>query len=102
LGDAAFVERLRAESGLKERISAPEPVEGIVARFAAKFEVSPQAVASRSRLPRLLDARAAVCHVAVEAGHSGAEIARCLRVTRSGVFTAKKRGEKLLETISGI
>jgi REP element-mobilizing transposase RayT/DNA-binding CsgD family transcriptional regulator len=102
LGDAAFVERLRAEGGLKERISAPEPVEAIVARFAAKFEVSPQAVASRSRLPRLLDARAAVCHAAVEAGHSGAEIARCLRMTRSGVFTAKKRGEKLLETISGI
>jgi REP element-mobilizing transposase RayT len=102
LGDADFVERLRAESALKERISALEPVETIVARFAAKFEVSPRAIASRSRLPRLLDARAAVCHAAIETGHSGAEVARHLRMTRSGVFTAKKRGEKLLKTISGI
>jgi len=100
LGDAVFVEHLRNESTLKERISMLEPIETIVARLADKFEVSPRAVASRSRLPRLLHARAAVCHAAIEAGHSGAEVARHLGMTRSGVFAARKRWEDLGENIS--
>lgn len=95
LGDADFTERLLAESSLKERITVLEPLETIVDRFAEKFEISPRAVASRSRLPRVLNAKAAVCHAAIEAGYSGAEVARHLGMTRSGVFTAKKRGETL-------
>jgi REP element-mobilizing transposase RayT len=91
LGDEDFVGRLRSESALREKISAPEPIATIIDRFAEKFDVSVRAVASKSRHPRILDARAAVCYAAIEAGHSGAEVARQLQMTRSGVFTAKKR-----------
>jgi putative transposase len=95
LGGTDFVERLRAESALQQRLSLPEPIEAIVATFSEQFQISPRALASRSRHPRILDVRLAVCHFAIEAGHSGAEVARHLRMTRSGVFAAKKRGELL-------
>lgn len=61
LGDEDFVGRLRSESALRGKISAPEPIATIIDRFAEKFEVSVRAVASKSRHPRILDARAAVC-----------------------------------------
>lgn len=97
LGDEDFVERLRSESTLRERIAAPEPIYAIIGRFAEEFDVSPRAVASRSRHPRILNARAAVCHAAIDAGHSGAEVSRHLQMTRSGVFTARKRRQTIME-----
>jgi REP-associated tyrosine transposase len=97
VGDEAFVERLRSETALQERLLAHKPIDAIIAAMAEKHEVSLRAVMSRSRLPRVLDARAAVCHIAVEEGHSGAEIARRLGMTRSGVMMAKRRGEGLVD-----
>lgn len=97
LGDSAFVERLREHDTLEKRIPAQEPIQEIINRVAEQFSVSPQAIFSKSRLARILDARTTVCHAATEAGHSGAEVARHLRMTRSGVFTAMKRGKVQLE-----
>lgn len=95
VGDDAFVERLRSQTSLQEKLLAPEPLDAIIEAIAEKHEVSPQAVASRSRLSRVLDARTAICHAAVEAGYSGAEVARRLGMTRSGVSMAMRRGRKL-------
>jgi putative transposase len=97
LGDPDFVEHLREHDGLEKRIPAQVPIQEIINRVAAQFSISPQAISSKSRLARILDARTTVCHAAIEAGHSGAEVARHLRMTRSGVFTAMKRGKVLLE-----
>jgi len=97
LGDSDFVERLREHDTLEKRIPVKAPIQEIIKRVAAQFSVLPQAISSKSRLPRILDARTAVCHAAIEAGHSGAEVARHLRMTRSGVFTAMKRGKVLLD-----
>jgi len=96
LGDTDFVERLREHDALEIRIPAQEPIQEIISRVAEQFSVSPQAISSKSRMARILDARSTVCYAAIEAGHSGAEIARHLRMTRSGVFTAMKRGKNLL------
>jgi putative transposase len=97
LGDTDFVERLREHDGLEKRIPAQEPIQHIISRVAKQFSVSPQAISSKSRMARILDARTTVCHAAFEAGHSGAEIARHLEMTRSGVFAAMKRGKDVLE-----
>jgi REP element-mobilizing transposase RayT len=93
LGDVNFVERLREHDALKRRIPEQEPIPEIIRRVAEKLGVSPQAISSKSRQSRILDARTMVCHAAIKAGHSGAEVARHLRMTRSGVFTAMKRGK---------
>jgi putative transposase len=97
LGDTDFIEHLREHDALEMRIPAQEPIQEIINRVAEQFSVSPQAIFSKSRQARVLDARSTVCHAAIEAGHSGAEVARHLRLTRSGVFTAMKRGKILLE-----
>jgi putative transposase len=89
LGDEDFAERLRGERALERRISACEPLEAIIARVAADFGVMPAGIASKSRQPKVVEARRAVCRIATEAGYTGAEIARRLGMTRGGVCAAK-------------
>jgi len=97
LGDTDFIERIRGVEALEMKIPVKEPIQVIISRVADQFSVSPQAICSKSRLNRILDARTAVCHEASAAGHTGAEVARHLQMTRSGVFTAMKRGTEQMK-----
>ncbi|AAR34281.1 transposase [Geobacter sulfurreducens] len=99
LGDENFVEQLKTEECLHQQLRRPMSIESIVATIADQYGVAPKAIASKSRLPRTLDARAVVCYTAVEEGHTGAEVGRVLGMTRSGVAIARRRGEEVLARI---
>jgi len=61
------------------------------------FGVKAELLCQRSRIKALVDARAAICYVAVrEFGINGVELARVLNMSRSGVSVAAKRGGELI------
>ncbi|BEH11038.1 MULTISPECIES: transposase [Geobacter] len=100
LGDENFVEQLKTEECLHQQLRRPMSIESIAATIADQYGVAPKAIASKSRLPRTLDARAVVCYTTVEGqGHTGAEVGRVLGMTRSGVAIARRRGEEVLARI---
>jgi len=71
----------------------------LLEQVATAFDVTPDQLLRRTRVLGVADARAVFCHLAVHAGgHSGAEIARVLRMSRSGVCIAIGRGEVLLKS----
>lgn len=97
LGDPDFAERLREHDALAQRIPAQETIQEIIRRVAEQFSISPRAITTKSRQARVLEARAMVCHAALEGGHSGAEVARQLGMTRSGVLSTMRRGTGTVE-----
>lgn len=97
LGDPEFCKNLRLHRELQELIPLREPIQEIMRYAAVHFDVTPRAISSTSRQTRVLEARTMVCRLAVEAGHSGAEVGRHLGMTRSGVFAAMKRGNASTE-----
>jgi REP element-mobilizing transposase RayT len=74
------------------------PLPVLLNRVATAFDVTPEQLLRRTRVLGVADARAAFCYLAAHSGgHSGAEIARELRMSRSGVCIAIGRGEVLLK-----
>jgi chromosomal replication initiation ATPase DnaA len=69
----------------------------LIERIAGFLGVTPEALRQRSKGKRLAEARSVISYVAVrEMGHNGAEVARALNITRSGVSIAAGRGEEIL------
>lgn len=94
LGSGDFVEHLRQEKELAERMSVNTPLRDLLDKVAAQFGIKPEALAQRNRSGPVADARALFCYLAVrEIGHSGADVARMLNLSRAGVSIAAGRGE---------
>jgi putative transposase len=84
----------RAESMLS---ALTMPLPQLLKKVANVFEMPPDLLRQRTRLPGVGDARAVFCCLAVrEGGSSGAEVARMLRMSRAGVVHAVRRGEVIL------
>ena len=97
LGSEGFVERLRKEHELSDRLPVVMPLEGLIERIASFLRVTPEALRQRNKGKGLAEARSVISYVAVrEMGYNGAEVARALNITRSGVSIAAGRGEELL------
>jgi putative transposase len=95
LGDADFAARLRSEYSLQDRIEVKATIQETVDGTASRFAIPARALASASRSAAVVRARAIACHLALSAGHSAAEIARHLDMSRYGVCAAAKRGQML-------
>jgi REP element-mobilizing transposase RayT len=96
LGGENFWQEMHLEAEAEHPTAMPLPV--LLKRVATAFDVTPEQLLRRTRVFGVADARAAFCYLAAHAGgHSGAEIARVLRMSRSGVYIAIGRGEVLLK-----
>ncbi len=97
LGSGEFVERLRKENELSDRLPAVMPLNELVERIATLLEVKPEVLSQRSRGKRLTEVRSVISYVAVrEMGHNGAELARILNISRAAVSIGAGRGEKIV------
>jgi REP element-mobilizing transposase RayT len=97
LGDSDFIERLRLEDPLRERIEVKAPLQQIVEKTAKQFAIPARALSSASRLAVVVKARAIACHLALSAGHSAAGVGRHLGMSRYGVAAAANRGRVLVD-----
>lgn len=95
LGSGEFVEQLRGEKELSDRLPTFMPLEVLIERVATFLGIRREALRQRTRGKRLAEARGIISYVAVrELGHNGAEVARSLNMSRSGVSVAAARGEE--------
>jgi len=73
------------------------PLTKVIERVAALFEIELHSLKRHRRTRPVVEARDVICYFAVrEVGHSGAEVARGLNMTRSAVSIAAGHGEKLV------
>ncbi len=97
LGSGEFVERLRKENELSDRLPVVMPLKELIEQIATFLGIKPEVLRQRTRGKRLADARSVISYVAVrEMGHNGAEVARALNMSRSGVSIAAGRAEEIL------
>jgi len=95
LGKGEFVEHLRQEKGLSDRLHRVIPLSELIERVGALFEMDARAFKEHRRSRRIVEARDILCYFAVrEIGHRGAEVGRELNMTRSAVSIAAGRGEE--------
>jgi REP element-mobilizing transposase RayT len=100
LGESDFVETvLREENERLERRYRIQlkgyDFDKAVARVAQVFELKPQEVLKKVKERLHVKARSVLCYWAVsELGMTGAEVARRLKISKSGVSRAVVRGEK--------
>ncbi len=98
LGSGDFVESTlhQSETLLGKKYKPKKTLEELILVAADKAGISPELVCSRSRQKRHSQARAIFSYLAVEeTGHSAADVARCLGVTRMSVHEAVSRGKTL-------
>lgn len=96
LGSEGFVERLRKEHELSDRLPVVMPLEALIEQIGGFLGITPGTLRQRSKGKRLAEARSVISYVAVrEMGYNGAEVARALNITRSGVSIAAGRGEEI-------
>lgn len=97
LGSGEFVEQLRQEKELSDRLPMVMPLKELIAGIANFFGIKSETLKQRNRSKQLSDARSVICYFAVrELGYNGAEVARMLNISRSGVSMAAGRGENLV------
>ena len=96
LGSGEFVQQLLKTEFILS--GQKVPLEELISEIARCFSIAPSALRSTSKSREFADARGALCYIAArKLGISGAEIARALNITRSGVVVAARRGEWILE-----
>ncbi len=97
LGNGAFVERLRKQEGLQDKLAPAMSLSQLIGRVGTLLSVSPEAICrpSKARLPAL--ARGLVCYLAVrKLKLKGIEVGEKLCLGPSGVSLAIRRGERLI------
>ena len=97
LGSGEFVERLRQDEELRERLRPAVSLEELVARVACRWGLEPRQVLRRSTARAVADARAVVSYLGVASlGHKGTTVGAVLGLSRSGTTKAVARGQRLL------
>lgn len=98
LGNGDFVDSLKQEEQLRDKMKSAVSLAQLVAAIASALGLEADSVRrpSKSRLPAL--ARGIICHLAIfEFGYLGIEVGKYLYLGSSGVSLAAKRGEKYLK-----
>jgi REP element-mobilizing transposase RayT len=99
LGSGEFVESLWREADANEIHISQMTLDELIQRTAETLGIKMELLRQRNRIKELVDARAAICYLAVrEYGLNGVTVARALNMSRSGVSVAVKRG---VEVING-
>lgn len=97
LGSADFVEQLKQEQEIAERVEALIPLPELIKRVAEFARVEPQELCQRGRKPMVADAKSVICFLAARRiGYSGEVVAKALGITRSGVCRGASRGAALV------
>ena len=97
LGSGEFVERLRQDEGLRERLPPTLSLDELIGRAADLWGLEPRQVLRRSTARSVVDARALVCYVAVaKLGFKGTAVGAVLGLSRSGTTKAATRGQRLV------
>jgi len=97
LGSLDFVNKLCRQEDLCEKLPETFSMTELLERVAAIFNVPADHLKHKTRVTQVTDARGVFCYIAVrESGVKGADVARLLNLTRSGVSLAVRRGEKIL------
>ena len=99
LGSGEFVEQLWQQTEHPEKQSQQLPLDDLITKVATILEVEETALKNASRNRRVAEARGVICFIANrKLGFSGAEIAKALNVTRSGVVRDARRGEEAVNS----
>ncbi|WP_232278976.1 transposase [Geotalea uraniireducens] len=102
LGRAEFVEQLKQEKEVSERLDLRMPLAQLVTLVAEVADVEPEALGQRRRGALISDAKSIICYLAARRiGYSGETVAKALGITRSGVCRGASRGAALLAQNSG-
>jgi REP element-mobilizing transposase RayT len=98
LGSGGFVEQLRQEKELSDRLPVLMAPHELVKRIAHFFGIEPEVLKQRNRSKPFTDVRGIISYFAVrEMGHNGEEVGRLLNISRSAVSLAAGRGEDLIK-----
>lgn len=93
LGSGEFVEQLRQEKGLSEKLEAMLPLEQLIEKIAEASGIDREIFCERRRGAGLSEAKSIICYVATRRfGYSGETVAKALGITRSGVCRGALRG----------
>ena len=102
LGSGDFVERLKQEKEVAERLDARIPLTQLINSVAEFAGVEPQELCQRGRKTMVADIRSIICFLAARrVGYSGEIIAKALGITRSGVCRGASRGAALVAQKQG-
>lgn len=93
LGSADFVEQLKQEKEVSERLEVRIPLDKLVERVAEIAGVEPEVLCQRRRGVMISEVKSIICYLAVrKIGYSGETVAKALGITRSGVSRGASRG----------
>jgi REP element-mobilizing transposase RayT len=97
LGGGSFVDQLRREEELREKLYSGMTLSELIDRVEKYFHTEPGQLDRRSRDPIHQKARDIFCAIAVKSlGHSGTDAGRILNIRRSAVSHAVRRGNLFL------
>jgi hypothetical protein len=97
LGSGKFVERLRQEKEISERLDARMSLSELMQYVSEIAGVEPGELCERGRKTIVADARSIFCFFAVRRfGYNGETVAKALAITRSGVCRGGSRGADLV------
>lgn len=91
LGAPEFVEEILLQEGVEHILGESRTIAEIVKAVADDFGIPVRAITAGSRMKAAVRARSAACRIAMDEGHSAAEVARHLGMSRYGVGTAGRR-----------
>ena len=96
LGSGDFVEQLRQEKGLSEKLEACLPLDQLIEKVAEVSGIDREIFCERRRGAGLSEAKSIICYFATRRfGYSGETVAKALGITRSGVCRGALRGRKI-------
>lgn len=94
LGSGEFVDYLRNDKKLHDRLGKIISLEAVLERVAEYFNLEPQSLKRGGRMLQIVEARGVACYFAVrELEYSGVRVGEALNMKRSGVCLAARRGE---------
>lgn len=99
LGSGDFVERLRREEALQEKMMTGMLLPELVGRVEEYFGLEKNSIKRRSKNKEVMAARDAYCYLAVRVlRYSGTNVGEILNIHRSAVAHAARRGERIIES----
>jgi putative transposase len=97
LGSGSFIEQLRYERELREKLLANMKLPELMQRVENHYGLQAGRLAEQSRNKETVAARDVFCHLSVRIlFHSGAETGRFLNIGRSAASHAVRRGGKIV------
>lgn len=98
LGSGEFVDYLRSDKKMHDKLARQIPLEMLLERVAEYFGLEPQSLKRSGRMSQIVEARGVACYFAVrELGYSGVAAGNALNMKRSGVCLASRRGEVFVQ-----